>query len=57
MLARGVDGARDRHQGRRTRYRAEAGALAPLIDWTSQMKDFSQRRFDSLEDLLHRMDQ
>src|SRR3984885_10251854 len=30
--------ARDRHKGRQTHYSAEVGALAPLIDWTSQMK-------------------
>ena len=33
------------------------GALAPLIDWTSQMAGFWQSRFDRLEDLLKRMDQ
>jgi DNA-binding transcriptional ArsR family regulator len=49
--------ARDRHQGRLTHYSAEVGALAPLIDWTGQMKDFWQSRFDGLEDLLRRMDQ
>jgi DNA-binding transcriptional ArsR family regulator len=47
----------DRHQGRQTHYRAEVGALAPLIDWTSQMKGFWQNRFDDLEDVLKRMDQ
>ena len=49
--------ARDRHQGRQTHYSAEVGALAPLIDWTGQMKGFWQSRFDGLEDLLRRMDQ
>jgi DNA-binding transcriptional ArsR family regulator len=49
--------ARDRHQGRETRYRAEVRALRPLIDWTSEMKAFWQSRFDGLEDLLNRMDQ
>ena len=49
--------ARDRHQGRQTHYRAEVGALGPLIDWTSEMKGFWERRFDGLEDLLKRMDQ
>ena len=48
---------RDRHEGRQTHYGAEPGALAPLIDWTSQMTGFWQRRFDRLEDLLKRMDQ
>ncbi len=48
---------RDRHQGRRTHYSARPGALAPLVDWTSQMDGFWQRRFDHLEDLLARMDQ
>ena len=48
---------RDRHEGRQTHYSAQLGALAPLIDWTSQMTGFWQSRFDRLEDLLKRMDQ
>jgi DNA-binding transcriptional ArsR family regulator len=48
---------RDRHEGRQTHYSAQLGALAPLIDWTSQMTGFWERRFDDLEDLLRRMDQ
>jgi NAD(P)-dependent dehydrogenase (short-subunit alcohol dehydrogenase family) len=48
---------RDRHEGRYTHYRAQLGALAPLVDWTSQMAGFWQSRFDQLEDLLKRMDQ
>jgi len=43
--------------GRQTHYSAQLGALAPLIDWTSQMAGFWQSRFDHLEDLLKRMDQ
>ena len=48
---------RDRHEGRQTHYSAQLRALAPLIDWTGQMAGFWQSRFDSLEDLLKRMDQ
>ena len=48
---------RDRHEGRQTHYSAQLGALAPLIDWTSQMAGFWQSRFDHLEGLLKRMDQ
>ena len=48
---------RDRHEGRQTHYSAQLNALAPLIDWTSQMTGFWQSRFDKLEDLLKRMDQ
>ena len=48
---------RDRHEGRHTHYTAQLRALAPLIDWTSQMARFWQSRFDQLEDLLKRMDQ
>ena len=48
---------RDRHEGRNTHYSAHLAALAPLTDWTSQMAGFWQSRFDSLEDLLRRMDQ
>jgi DNA-binding transcriptional ArsR family regulator len=48
---------RGRHQGRQTHYSAQLGALAPLIDWTSQMAGFWEGRLDRLEDLLKRMDQ
>jgi DNA-binding transcriptional ArsR family regulator len=48
---------RDRHEGRQTHYSAQLGALAPLIDWTSRMTAFWEKRFDDLENLLKRMDQ
>ena len=48
---------RHRHQGRQTHYSAQRGALAPLLDWTSQMTGFWESRFDDLESLLKRMDQ
>jgi DNA-binding transcriptional ArsR family regulator len=48
---------RDRHEGRQTHYSAEIKALAPLIDWTNQMAGFWESKFDTLEDLLKRMDQ
>src|SRR3954465_3870254 len=48
---------RDRHEGRQTPYTAQLSALAPLIDWTSQMAGFWEARFDDLEDLLKRIDQ
>jgi DNA-binding transcriptional ArsR family regulator len=48
---------RDRHEGRQTHYSAQLRALAPLIDWTSEIAGFWERRFDDLEDLLKRMDQ
>lgn len=48
---------RDRQDGRHTHYSAQQRALAPLIDWTSQMTGFWESRFDDLEDLLKRMDQ
>jgi DNA-binding transcriptional ArsR family regulator len=48
---------RDRRAGRQTHYSAQLRALAPLLDWTSQMTGFWQSRFDRLEDLLNRMDQ
>jgi DNA-binding transcriptional ArsR family regulator len=48
---------RDRRQGRQAHYSARLDALAPLLDWTSQMTGFWQSRFDHLEDLLKRMDQ
>lgn len=46
-----------RHEGRNTHYRAQLGALAPLMDWTRQMAGYWESRFDDLEDLLKRMDQ
>jgi DNA-binding transcriptional ArsR family regulator len=46
-----------REDGRQTHYRAQIGALAPLMDWTSRMAGFWENRFDALEDLLKRMDQ
>src|ERR1700759_5278457 len=36
--------ARDRHHGRQTHYSADARALSPLIEWTSQMKGFWESR-------------
>jgi DNA-binding transcriptional ArsR family regulator len=48
---------RRRHTGRETFYSADPSGMAPLIDWTSQMASFWERRFDHLEDLLKRMDQ
>ena len=48
---------RDRPEGRQTHYRAQIGALAPLVDWTREMNRFWESRFDALEDLLRRMDQ
>lgn len=48
---------RDRPQGRQTHYSAQPQALGPLRDWTHEMADFWEARFDGLEDLLKRMDQ
>ena len=48
---------RDRPDGRLTHYSAQLAALAPLVDWTSQMTSFWESRFDDLENLLKRMDQ
>lgn len=48
---------RDRREGRQTHYSADPKGLKPLIDWASQMSGFWQRKLDSLEDLLNRMDQ
>jgi DNA-binding transcriptional ArsR family regulator len=48
---------RARPAGRQTHYGAQLGALAPLLDWTSQMAGYWESRFDDLEDLLRRMDQ
>ncbi|WP_306260017.1 helix-turn-helix transcriptional regulator [Pararhizobium sp. IMCC21322] len=45
-----------RHEGRQTHYSARLDALSPLVDWTRQMAQFWESRFDDLEDLLKRMD-
>ena len=47
----------DRHEGRQTHYKARRSALAPLIDLTSEMAGYWEKKFDDLEDLLKRMDQ
>ena len=47
----------DRHEGRCTHYRARPAGLAPLRDWTRDLSQFWELRFDALEDLLKRMDQ
>ena len=48
---------RDRQDGRQTHYKAEIKALRPLLDWTSEMASFWDKKIDKLEDLLKRMDQ
>jgi DNA-binding transcriptional ArsR family regulator len=48
---------KDRREGRETHYSAQPQALAPLMDWASQMAAFWEGRIDRLEDLLNRMDQ
>ncbi len=47
---------RDRRDGRRTHYRAQPQALAPLIDWMTLYGAFWRDRFDRLEALLNRID-
>jgi DNA-binding transcriptional ArsR family regulator len=47
----------DRPDGRKTHYRADPKALAPLTDWTREMARFWESRLDDLDDLLKRMDQ
>src|SRR6185437_11981637 len=42
---------RGRHEGRQTHYSAQLTALAPLLDWTSEMGGFWENRIDHLEDL------
>ena len=48
---------RDRQDGRQTHYSAQLAALAPLVDWTTEMAAYWETRFDRLEDLLKRIDQ
>lgn len=56
-ILKGAGLVSDRHEGRQTHYSAQLGALAPLTEWTNQMTGFWQGRFNTLEDLLNRMDQ
>lgn len=46
-----------RVDGRQTHYTPKLEALSPLADWTQQMTQFWQSRFDDLDALLTRMDQ
>jgi DNA-binding transcriptional ArsR family regulator len=46
----------DRRQGRETHYRAQAKALAPLVDWMGLYGAFWNERFDRLEAFLNRKD-
>lgn len=48
---------KDRQDGRQTHYSALPTGLSPVTDWTAQMSEFWEARFDALEDLLRRMDQ
>src|ERR1700677_415145 len=47
---------RHRRDGRETHYRAQADALAPMVDWLDRYGAFWRERFDKLEDLLNRME-
>ena len=47
----------ERRDGRRTHYRAEPAALAPLMDWMAHYRAFWPERFDRMETLLKEMDQ
>jgi DNA-binding transcriptional ArsR family regulator len=47
---------RHRRAGRETHYRAQADALAPMIDWLNLYSAFWRDRFTRLESLLERME-
>jgi len=47
---------RARRRGRNTHYRAQAGGLAPLVDWLSVYGLFWRDRFDRLKKLLQEID-
>jgi DNA-binding transcriptional ArsR family regulator len=47
---------RHRRDGRENHYRAQAEALAPMVDWLNLYGAFWRDRFDQLENLLQRMD-
>lgn len=56
-ILKGAGLVRDRPEGRQIHYRAQPGALVPLMDWTTQMTGFWEQRLDVLDDMLKRMDQ
>jgi DNA-binding transcriptional ArsR family regulator len=47
---------RHRRAGRETHYRAQADALAPMVDWLRDYGAFWRDRFDQLEAVLERME-
>ena len=47
---------RHRREGRETHYRAEPGALEPMVEWLRDYGAFWRDRFDRLEKLLERME-
>ncbi len=47
----------ERHDGRRTFYRAEAKNLSPLIDWIAYQDDFWRDRLGRLAGLLKELDE
>ena len=47
---------RHRREGRETHYRAQANALAPMVDWLNLYGAFWRDRLDRLDALLERMD-
>ena len=47
---------RHRREGRETHYRAQPGALRPMVDWLREYGAFWRERFDRLEAVLERMD-
>lgn len=56
-VLKGAGLVQDRHAGRQTYLSVKQGALDPLVDWTTRMRDFWESRFDDLDNLLKRMDQ
>ena len=47
---------RHRRDGRETHYRAQAEALAPMVDWLNLYGAFWRERFDKLEAVLEGME-
>lgn len=51
-LLRGVGLVSERREGKRAIYRAEPGALAPLVDWVDHYRAFWPDRVERLKALL-----
>ncbi|MGY2052315.1 ArsR/SmtB family transcription factor [Methylobacterium sp. JK268] len=53
---KGAGLVQERREGRFSFYRADPGALAPLVDWVDRYRTFWPERLQRLRDVVTRMD-